>query len=63
MTKGARTAVLYTKVKAKGQAEGGYSLRQQIEALSGWAGAEVYEVPVRQHGVEPYGSGRSTDDA
>jgi hypothetical protein len=63
MTEGVRTAGLYTKVKAKGPAEGGYRLRQQIEALRGWAGAEVYEVPVRQLGVEPYGSGRSPDDA
>jgi DNA invertase Pin-like site-specific DNA recombinase len=63
MTEGARTAVLYTKVSTKGQAEGSYRLRQQIEALRGWAGAEVYEVLLRPLGVEPYGSGRSLDDA
>jgi hypothetical protein len=55
--------MLYTKVIAKGQAEGSYRLRQQIDALRGWAGAEVYEVLLRQLGVEPYGSGRSPDDA
>ena len=63
MTEGARTAVPYTKVKAKGQAECGYRLRQQIEALRGWAGAEVYEVSVGQLGVGPRRSGRNLDDA
>jgi hypothetical protein len=55
--------VPYTKLSTKGQAGGGYSLRQQIEALHGWEAAEGYEVPVRPLGVEPYGSGRSAEDA
>jgi hypothetical protein len=38
MTEGARTAVPYTKAKAKGRAEGGYRMRQQLEALRGRAG-------------------------
>jgi hypothetical protein len=63
MTEGARTAVPYSHASTKGQAGDGYRLRQQIETLLGWAGAEVYEIPVRQFGVEPYGSGRSPDDA
>ena len=63
MTEGARTAVPYAKASTKGQAGGGHSLRQQIEALRGWAGAEGYEVPVRPLGAEPYGSGRSPEDA
>jgi hypothetical protein len=53
----------YTKVSTKGQAEGGHRRRQQLEARRRWAGAEVYEVLVRQLGVEPYASGRSSDDA
>lgn len=44
MTKEARTAVLYARVSTRGQAESGYSLRQQIEALRGWAEADGYEV-------------------
>jgi site-specific DNA recombinase len=40
----ARTAVLYARVSTRGQAENGYSLRQQIEALRGWAEAEGYEI-------------------
>jgi hypothetical protein len=63
MTVEARPAVPYTKLSTKGQAGGGYSLRQQIEALHGWEAAEGYEVPVRPLGVEPYGSGRSAEDA
>ena len=63
MTEGARTAVPYAKASTKGQAGGGHGLRQQIQALRGWAEAEGYEVPVRQPGAEPYGPGRSPDDA
>jgi hypothetical protein len=63
MTVEARTAVPYTKVKATGQAEGGYRLREQIEALIGWPEAEGYKVLVWPLGVERYGSGRSADDA
>jgi hypothetical protein len=54
---------VFHKVKAKGQAEGSNLLCQQIEALHGWVAAKFYEVPVRPLGVEPYGSGRSPDDA
>jgi site-specific DNA recombinase len=39
-----KTAVLYARVSTRGQAETGYSLRQQIEALRGWAEAEGYEI-------------------
>jgi hypothetical protein len=63
MTEGARTAVPHTKASTKGQAGGDHSLRQQIQALRGWEGAKGYEVPVRPLGVEPFGSGRSPDDA
>jgi hypothetical protein len=63
MTEGARTAVPYAKAGTKGQAGGGHGLRQQTEALRGWEGAEGYEVLVRQLGAEPYGPGRSPEDA
>jgi site-specific DNA recombinase len=39
-----KSAVLYARVSTKGQAESGYSLRQQVEALRGWAAAEGYEI-------------------
>jgi site-specific DNA recombinase len=39
-----RMAVLYARVSTRGQAEEGYSLRQQLEALRGWAETEGYEV-------------------
>ena len=39
-----RTAVLYARVSTRGQAEEGYSLRQQAEALRAWAKIEGYEV-------------------
>jgi site-specific DNA recombinase len=39
-----RRAVLYARVSTKGQAEHGYSLRQQIEALRDHAHNEGYEV-------------------
>lgn len=61
MTEGARTAVPYTKAKAKGRAEGGYRMRQQLEALRGRAGAEVYEVLLRQLSVEQPLFGREED--
>jgi site-specific DNA recombinase len=41
MTKG---AILYARVSTRGQAEEGFSLRQQIEALRDWAGAQGYEI-------------------
>lgn len=41
---GARSAVLYARVSTKGQADNGYSLRQQVEALRAWCEAEGYEV-------------------
>jgi hypothetical protein len=63
MTEGGSTAVPNSHASTKGQAEGGHNLRQEIEALRGWAGTEVYEVPVRQLGLESRGSGRSLDDA
>ncbi len=47
MTVEARTAVPRTKVSTKGQAGGGYRLRQQIEALRGWARVELYDVLLR----------------
>jgi site-specific DNA recombinase len=39
-----RTAILYARVSTKVQAEDGYSLLQQVEALHRWAEAEGYEV-------------------
>ena len=53
----------YAKASTKGQAGGGHGLRQQIEALRGWEGAEGYEVPVRPLGAEPRGPERDPDDA
>src|SRR3712207_4119911 len=44
MTEGTRTAILYARVSSRGQAEDGYSLRQQMEALRGWTDAEGYDV-------------------
>jgi hypothetical protein len=55
--------VPYTKVKATGQSEDGYRLREQIESLLGWPEAEGYKVLVWPLGVEHYGSGRSLNDA
>lgn len=39
-----KTAVLYARVSTRGQAENGYSLRQQFEALREWAEAEGCEI-------------------
>jgi site-specific DNA recombinase len=44
MTEGYRRAILYARVSTKEQAEGGYSLRQQLEALREWAETAGYEV-------------------
>jgi site-specific DNA recombinase len=44
MTKGTRTAVLYTRVSTTEQAEQGYSLAQQVEACRTWCEREGYEV-------------------
>ena len=38
MTKG--TAIIYCRVSTRAQAEDGFSLRQQAEALRGWCEAE-----------------------
>jgi hypothetical protein len=63
MTEGARTSVPYTRASTKGQTDGGYSPRQQIESLLGWPESENHEVPVGQLGAESRGPGRSPDDA
>lgn len=39
-----KTAVLYARVSTREQAERGYSMRQQIERLRGWAEAAGYRV-------------------
>jgi site-specific DNA recombinase len=39
-----KTAVLYARVSPHEQAQHGYSLRQQMERLCGWAEAKGYEV-------------------
>jgi site-specific DNA recombinase len=44
MSESGRRAVLYARVSTRGQAEEGYSLRQQIEALQAWCEHEGYEV-------------------
>jgi len=42
--RGPRPAVLYARVSTDEQARSGYSLAQQIEALSAYAAREGYEV-------------------
>jgi site-specific DNA recombinase len=54
---GARTTVLYARVSTKGQADEGYSLRQQIEALRRWAEAEGCEVLAAVEDVGHSGAG------
>jgi site-specific DNA recombinase len=39
-----KRAILYARVSTRGQAEEGFSLRQQMEAMRGWAGAQGYEI-------------------
>jgi DNA invertase Pin-like site-specific DNA recombinase len=43
-TENGRRAVLYARVSTRGQAEEGFSLRQQIETLREWCEREGYEV-------------------
>jgi site-specific DNA recombinase len=39
-----KVAILYARVSTRGQAEGGFSLRQQLEALREWCAREGYEI-------------------
>src|SRR3712207_4170642 len=41
---GSKKAILYARVSTEGQARSGYSLAQQLEALSEYAAREGYEV-------------------
>ena len=63
MTEGAGTAVPCARGGAKGQADGGYGPRRQIDALLRWPEAEDHEAPLGQHGAEPHVPGSSPGDA
>ena len=57
MTEGAGTAVPCARGGAKGQADGGYGPRRQIDALLRWPEAEGHEVPLGRTAQNPMGPG------
>ena len=56
MPQGHRTAMTWTRVSVKGQAEGDTGLLRQFDILCGMAETEAYEVLVSQ-----FGAGRGAD--
>jgi len=56
---GPKRAILYARVSTKEQAESGYSLAQQLEALREYAAREGYEVP--EEVTDPGQSGASLE--